>query len=768
MGKAADQYLVVDPWKLIEEGFHPERSRASESLFSLANEQIGVRGYMDEGYSGDTLIGCYVNGVNEERFLKEPMTYKGISNRICFMVNTVDWLHTRIELAGEMLDLNCVQFDEFRRELDLRTGVLRREFVWKTKQGQELRVSFSRFLSMETRELGLQRVSLTPLNFSGPVRVTLALDFSCVHESYRTNFWRCPKKSTDGERYALLGVTKNTKHPLFAGFEIHGVDADALEPITADKFVGCQFSLELEQGQERNVDRLVVLVPGQHPGEAPEAVWERGQERLDALRGVIYDVSAASNAAYWRDFWGRSDIIIDGDPDTQQGIRYCLFQLHQTYRGVVPGSNIGAKGLSGEAYNGNAFWDSETYCLPFYLFSNPAAARSLIEFRYRTLPQARERARDLDCAGACFPIATSDGTESCTLWQHASLQFHPTTSVAYAIWHYAKITGDTDLLYREGAELLVEICRFLATRGQWSPRHHRFGYYAVMGPDEFQMMVNNNCYTNLMAKRTFLYALDVLAKMAEVCPDRRADLFEQLGCSDHELANWREMADAMFIPYDPETHLYEQHEGFFDLPHIDIDKIPVEDFPLYSHWSYDRMYRNDMIKQPDVLMFMFLYNRSFSLEEKRANYEYYEPRCIHESSLSPSIHSILAEELGRNEEALEFFRFATRIDLDDYNRNVREGIHMTSIAAAWMNIVYGFGGMRSDGDELSFNPKIPGHWNSYRFQIVYRNSLLRVTVTQSEAVFEVLDGGPVSAVVRGRLETVGKAGLTVAANGALA
>jgi maltose phosphorylase len=289
-----------------------------------------------------------------------------------------------------------------------------------------------------------------------------------------------------------------------------------------------------------------------------------------------------------------------------------------------------------------------------------------------------------------------------------------------------------------------------------------------MGPDEFQMMVNNNCYTNLMAKRTFLYALDVLAEMAETSPDRRADLFEQLDCSDGELASWREMADAMFIPYDPETQLYEQHEGFFDLPHIDIDKIPVEDFPLYSHWSYDRMYRNDMIKQPDVLMFMFLYNRSFSLEEKRANYEYYEPRCIHESSLSPSIHSILAEELGRNEEALEFFRFATRIDLDDYNRNVREGIHMTSIAAAWMNIVYGFGGMRSDGDELSFNPKIPGHWNSYRFQIVYRNSLLRVTVTQSEAVFEVLDGGPVSAVVRGRLETVGKAGLTVAANGALA
>jgi maltose phosphorylase len=356
----------------------------------------------------------------------------------------------------------------------------------------------------------------------------------------------------------------------------------------------------------------------------------------------------------------------------------------------------------------------------------------------------------LDCAGACYPIATIDGTEACTLWQHASLQFQPTTAVAYAIWHYENVTGDTAFLRTKGAEMLVQICRFLASRGQWSPKG-KFGYYAVMGPDEFQMMVNNNAYTNYMAKRTFEYTLNVLEGM---------DL-AALGCTSNELKEWRRMAAEMIIPYDAETGLYEQHEGFFNLPHIDVDSIPVEDFPLYHHWAYDRIYRNDMIKQPDVLMFMLLYNQSFSRAEKRANYDYYEPRCIHESSLSPSVHSIFAAELGRPQEAFDFFRFAARIDLDNYNRNSGEGIHTTSIAAAWMNIVYGFGGMRSDGEILSFDPSIPAHWKGYSFQVRYQGSVIQVEVSQGKAILRVVEGGPVTVKAAGHAQEVNRDGITV-------
>jgi maltose phosphorylase len=724
MGKTSDQYLQVNPWKIIEAGFHPDRSEVSESLFSLANEHQGVRGFFDEGYSGDSLIGSYLNGIYEERFT-EGTAYKGISNRLAFMVNTVNWLYTRIELDGEVLDLSNSNFSEFQRELDFQSGELNREFVWQTQSGKKLHLTFSRLLSMQTKELACQKIRLTAVNFSGQIKVTSGLDFSIHHRMHQQNYWNCPIIRDA----AILGVTTSIHHRLFAGMK---VKADAVQtPVQREKFIGVQFGLDLNVDQEQAIEKNVILHTDRNPGIALEEAWHHG---MDLLRSSTkgYQVSLEENRAYWSKFWSSADITIEGDPETQQGIRFCIFQMQQTYRGLVEGANIGAKGLTGEAYNGNAFWDTETYCLPFYLFSNPQAAKYLLEFRYKTLPQAKARARDLDCEGACFPVATSDGTESCTLWQHASLQFQPTTAVAYGVWHYYHVTGDKVFLHKEGIELLVEICRFLVSRGQWSAKG-RFGYYAVMGPDEFQMMVNHNAYTNYMAKRTFEFTLSVLKDANPVA----------LGLTTAEIATWQHMAEKMYIPYDAATGLFEQHEGFFDLPHIDIDSIPVKDFPLYYHWSYDRIYRNDMIKQPDVLMFMFLYNQSFTPEQKKANYEYYEPRCIHESSLSPSVHSILAAELGRKQEAFDFFKFATRIDLDNYNRNSHEGIHTTSIAAAWMNIVYGFGGMRSDGEMLLFNPTIPPHWKSYSFQVLYYGSIIRVEVNQNQATWQLINGDPV-------------------------
>jgi len=739
MAKVADKYLSVDPWKIIEDGFHPDRSEVSESLFSLANEYQGARGFFDEGYSGQSLVGVYLNGIYEERF-GEEMSYKGISNRLAFMVNTVNWPCTRVKVDGEALDLAKSNFSGFRRALDFRTGELRREFIWETSSGKKLQLVFLRLLSMETKELACQQIRITPLNFSGKVSLTAGLDFSVPHRMFNQNFWECVRKG-DG---AILGVSHNIGHCLFAGMQ---VSAEAPQvPVEAEKFIGVRLDVDVVEGQESVVGKSVTLHAERNPAQA----WEKGMLQLQTST-KRYEKVLNCNRAYWENFWANSDITIDGDAETQQGIRFCIFQMQQTYRGAINGANIGAKGLTGEAYNGNAFWDTETYCLPFYLFSNPNAARALIDYRYKTLPQALARAKDLDCEGACYPIATIDGTESCTLWQHASLQFQPTTAVAYAIWHYFNVTRDKIFLQSEGIELLIKICRFLASRGQWSAKG-KFGYYAVMGPDEFQMMVNNNAYTNYMAKRTFEFALQVLDGMD----------ISHLGCSRDELNQWRCMASAMFIPYDSETKLYEQHEGFFNLPHIDVDSIPVEDFPLYHHWSYDRIYRNDMIKQPDVLMFMFLYNQSFSLEEKSANYDYYEPRCIHESSLSPSVHSILASELGRHQEAFDFFHFATRIDLDNYNRNTHEGIHTTSIAAAWMNIVYGFGGMRSDGELLSFQPSIPVHWSGYSFQVTYRRSVIRVEVLQGRAIFRIINGEAVPVKIYGQIMEVNREGVSTA------
>ncbi|MGP0587136.1 glycoside hydrolase family 65 protein [Paenibacillus timonensis] len=764
MPKIADKYLKVDPWKVVEEGFDPGRNRVSESIFSLGNEYMGVRGYAEEGYGGDTLLGSYFNGLYEE----SPVTahYKGIIKSLRFMVNAVDWLHTRIMLDGETLDLAECRFSGFRREVDFRTGVYTREFVWHTASGKDVQLTFERLISMKVSHLGAQRITFMPLNFSGTVQVRTGLNLAVIHEDQQRYYWKQLKQgeasvSSGAGISGILGETVNTGNRLFSGFRVDTSDAVSNQLVQEENYIGRELILSLEQEKRSVLDKLVINVAEKDPATRNDDLWQRGIELAEQHTKAGYDAVAAEQRAYWAQVWVESDIAIEGDPENQQGIRFCIFQLYQTYHGDNPGFNIGAKGLTGEAYRGLAFWDTESYCLPFYIFNNPKAARSLLEFRYQSLPEAIKRAKELDCEGAFYPIATIDGTESCDLWQHSNLQLHVGTAVAYGLRHYVNITGDRAFLFEKGAEMLIQISRFYATRGQWGQQSGKYGYFGVMGPDEFQLMVNNNCYLNLMAKKLFEYTLEVLGTMRNEASAAYDELAARLGLTGEEQEDWRNKAQHMKIPKDERTGIYEEHDGFFDLPHLDIHSIPVTEFPLYSHWSYDRLYRYDMIKQPDVLMFMFLYSSEYSLDEKRANYDYYEARCIHESSLSPSIHSILAAEIGRSEEAYKFFEFATRLDLDNYNRNTREGLHTTSIAAAWMNIVYGFGGMRSDGDRLALNPSIPEHWKSYRFMITYRGAKLLVEVDQNQASIRGMSGGVVEILVYGNLVTIGEAGIRV-------
>ena len=375
-------------------------------------------------------------------------------------------------------------------------------------------------------------------------------------------------------------------------------------------------------------------------------------------------------------------------------------------------------------------------------------------FRYATLEEACKRAKALDCDGAFYPIATISGRECCNLWQHASLQLQASTAVAYGIWLYEKVTKDTSFTEQYGLEMLIEICRMLATRGAYSADGAFYGFYGVMGPDEFQMMVNHNAYTNYMGQFSFRYTLEVIERMKKKAPEAYETVVEGVRYLDSEGCDWKQKADKMYIPYDEERKLYEQHDGYFKLPHIDVDAIPVEEFPLYNHWTYDRIYRNDMIKQPDVLMFMLLFNSQFTEEELKNNYEFYEPRCIHESSLSPSVHSILAAQLGKEEEAFDFFRFATRMDLDNYNRNSGEGLHTTSIAAAWMNIVYGFGGLRADGDMLTLAPSIPKKWDGYQFHIVYEDEIICVDVKKDHVSIHTVGGREICLGIYGEKSTI--------------
>lgn len=742
MAKQADRYFVVEPWKIIEKGFQPSYSQVAESVFALGNEYMGVRGYFEEGYSGASTPGSYFNGVYSNAKMGET-GYKGIVTVGEFMVNSVNWLAAKISIDGEVLDLNRSDIRDYERVLDLKNGLLTRKLVWVTKSGKETALVFERFLSMSRMNVGAQRITLTAANYEGGVSVELYSDFGMIHYSRNENFWDVVAQSSEDDCFEIGAQVRNYETRVYSASFVAAEHMSSAETLEQEKSIGKRYTIALEQGEAASVTRLVY--------NDREALTE---EKKAFMRETSFDGLLQETSDWWAQTWEQSDIVIDGDDENQQGIRYCIFQMLQTYHGAQPGNNIGAKGLSGEGYGGCAFWDTETYCLPFFIFNNLTAAKNLLLFRYQTLDEARARAKDLDCRGAFYPISTISGKETCPLWQHASLQLQASTAVAYGIWFYEKMSGDEEFLENYGMEMLIEISRMLATRGDWSADGTQYGYFNVMGPDEFQMMVNHNCYTNYMGRFTFNYTADVWKKLQEKAPSVCERLSKKLGFSVDELADWREKADHMVILQDQDSLIFEQHEGFFKLPHVDVDQIPVEEFPLYHHWTYDRIYRNDMIKQPDVLMLMLLFNRSFTEEELRANYEYYEPKCIHESSLSPSVHSILAAQLKKKEDALKFFQFATRMDLDNYNRNTCEGLHTTSIAAAWMNIVYGFGGMRSDGELLEFTPTIPAQWNAYSFHVTYQNAVIEVRVEREHVSMRLLQDTSVKVRVYGREYTL--------------
>lgn len=750
MAKVAQKYLKVEPWSITEKGFHPEYSRVSESLFSIGNEFMGVRGYFEEGYGGNTLQGSYFNGIFEEEKVEYPQqTFKGFTRRMHYLINAVDWLYTRIFVDGESLDLAASQIKDFSRTLDFRTGTMTRCFTWVTRKG-EISLKFERFTSLAKPNFGGQRITLTALNSAIETELSMGLDFGTLHEQRGRNMWPKVTNLSSPEITALLGQTQNSGHRVFSSMRLHSDTVFEQELFSEGKVYGKKLKFNLEEGIPVTIDRIVYNLTGKDANIADSEFTAAAFIKLQEFQNETYDSLVSETAAFWKTIWHDVDISIDGDPENEQGLRYCVFQLLQAFHGFDPHLNISAKGLTGEAYWGVAWWDTETYCLPFYLLNKPEAAKNLLLYRYSTLPQACERAREVDCEGARYPMCTIDGTESCAVWQHGDREIHVSAAVYYGIEHYVSVSGDKEFLYAEGIEMLLQICRFYASRGQWSQKNGEFGFWCVMGPDEFHMNIHNNCYTNFMAKCGFEYTLAVIKEMRASCPAKLQAVSNKAGIQEAELEQWQVMAEKMRILKDKKTGVYEQHDGFFDLPHLDCSAIPPTDFPLYSNWAYYRIFRWDMIKQPDVLLMQFLQDRMFTKASRKVNYDYYEPRCSHESSLSPSIHSILAAEQGMADAAYDFWQHAARLDLDNYNRNTQEGLHTTSMAAAWMNFIYGFGGLRTDGGNLRISPTIPKTWNSFSFKINYRETILKITIDKTNVQLQVLRGKPVEISVFGK------------------
>ncbi len=773
--KTSENYFKVDPWLVVEEGFDPRKQRLSESVFSLANEFMCVRGYFEEGYSGDHLLGSYFSQLYELLEVKYPQVFKGFVSEVAAMITAVDWLYTRITLDGETLDLAQSKFSDFKRTLNLRDAVLTREFVWTSASGKRLKLTFVRFVDLKNTALGCQRIILEPLNFSGEVKIVSGLDFNTIYElaagwdqtqgsgasaeqaKAQTNFWTVERSERVGDLYAIQAHTQKSGMRLFAGFRVSG-DPKATAFLAKDKFIGMETTLRLESGRPAVFEKMAVN-HWEQSGDA-DRVWNDGLALSRKLSSLGFDAALAEHRAEWKRFWDRMDIEIDGDPAMQQGVRYSLFAMYINYHGESERRNVLCK-LGGEVYSGVNFWDTEIYCHRMYMFLDPAIARKLLMYRYHYLPRAIENAARIDLEGARFPFSTITGYEDSGTWQHVDLEIHQNGAVFYAIWHYDRICKDKDFLYREGIEMLLQMCRCMASAGGWSPKRGDFGFYGVMGPDEFHMMVNNNCYTNYLGKKMFEYTLSVLTEMEKAAPELRAAAVAKVALRAEETENWRRMAEKMRIPKDEETGIFEQHDGYFDLPHVDVKSIPMSQVPIYKHWAYIRLFRMNMLKQPDFLNLPYFFSRDFTMDEKRKNYEFYEARTSHESSLSPSLHAILAAELGKSQEAYDFLSYAARLDLDNYNRNTEQGIHSSSAAGVWAGMVSGFGGLRTDAETLVLNPTLPSRWKAYRFKIFYSGSLLSVEVGEGKARLKVLEGGPVKLEIYGRLREVASGGLEV-------
>lgn len=441
----------------------------------------------------------------------------------------------------------------------------------------------------------------------------------------------------------------------------------------------------------------------------------------------------AEQAVAWNEKWKGSDIIIEGDVSAQQAVRFNIFQLNQTYSGEDDRLNIGPKGFTGEKYGGSTYWDTEAYCVPFYLSTAESdIARNLLIYRYKHLEKAKENARKLGFTkGALFPMVTMNGEECHNEWEITFEEIHRNGAIAYAIYNYVNYTGDKSYLGQYGLEVLVEISRFWEQRVNYSTAKGKYVILGVTGPNEYENNVNNNWYTNRIAVWTLEYTLEVISYLKANEEVHYLELADKLKLQDEEMKQWKTIIDNMYYPYDEERQVFLQQDGFLDKELIPVKDLAPEHLPINQNWSWDRILRSCYIKQADVLQGLYFLGDRYDLETKKRNFDFYEPLTVHESSLSPCLHVILACELGYQDKAYEMYLRTARLDLDNYNNDTEDGCHITSMAGTWMSIVQGFGGLRVKDGELILHPFIPSHWNSFSFKVMSRGSRLKVNVTDN-------------------------------------
>ncbi len=732
------EYLKHDPWKIIEEGFNPAYHTISESVFSLGNGKMGQRANFEEGYGGETLKGSYVAGIYYPDKTRVGWWKNGYPEYFAKVLNATFWIGIGIEINGQTLDLHTAKVEKFRRELNMKEGYLFRTFEATLANGNQILVEAKRLCSMVDSEAGAIEYKITPLNFSGTILFRPFLDGDVVNEdsNYDEKFWDELGKGFDGDVAWVNVRTKKTGFDLCTSSQtfalLDGKEVDvSWNNTTKEKYVAQEASLKVGEGQTLSLYKYAAnLVSENHPREELQA---RSKGVVEAVVKKGFSKMLSEQAQAWAYKWEHSDVVIEGDVAAQQGIRFNIFQLHQTYTGEDERLNIGPKGFTGEKYGGSTYWDTEAYCLPFYLSTaEQKVSRNLLRYRYKHLKKAIENAEKLGFTdgAALYPMVTMNGEECHNEWEITFEEIHRNGAIAYAIQDYIRYTGDDAYLAEYGLEVLIAHARFWTQRVNWSGAKEQYVMLGVTGPNEYENNVNNNWYTNKCATWTLGYTIEALAHVKETNPGRYAEILAKVSFKEEEPGKWQHIIDNMYYPEEKNLGIFLQQEGYMDKDQTLVADLDPKHLPLNQNWSWDRILRSPYIKQADVLQGLYFFEDEFDMDTHRRNYDFYEPRTVHESSLSPCVHSILAAKIGRPDKAYEMYLRTARLDLDDYNNDTEDGCHITSMAGSWMSIVKGFAGMRVREEQMQFQPFLPSKWQAYSFKIGWRGHLLRIKVSQ--------------------------------------
>jgi alpha,alpha-trehalose phosphorylase len=774
-------HFPVDEWALIESDFDAAHAGRNETLFTVGNGYLGMRGNLDEGRDGYD-AGTFINGFHETWPIQHAEEAFGFARVGQTIVNVPDAKIIRLYVDDEPFVLTRSDILRHTRRLDFSNGTLTREVEWRTPAGKNVLIRSRRLVSFTDRHLAVIDYEVEMLDAEASILIssqilnrqdgrdeyhmTPPLEGGAFDprkaESFRERVLQPRLKRVVGSRYLLGYSTTNSRMTMACGTEHELLTDNEWDQSShiEDDLAKHVYRIRAKPGHPIRLLKTISYHTS-HSVPARELA-DRCSRTLDRAREMTVDEHFSKQEDWLADFWLRSDVRIEDQPEVQQAVRWNIFQLAQS-TARTDGGGIAAKGVSGSGYGGHYFWDTEVYVLPFLSYTAPVVARNALRFRQSMLDAARARAAELNQRGALFPWRTINGQESSAYYAASTAQYHIDADISYALMQYVAATGDQDFLNRGAIDILVETARMWADLGFWrSNGDDAFHIHGVTGPDEYTTVVNDNLYTNVMARANLRSAVHAVEALHAQDPPAHARMAARLHLEDDELSEWTHAAERMHIPFDERAGIHPQDAAFLEKELWDLENTPPSKRPLLLHYHPLVIYRFQVLKQADVVLALLLQGHEFTMEQKRSDFEYYEALTTGDSTLSAVVQSIIAAEVGYHDLALRYFLSSLFVDLADLHRNTSDGIHVASTGGVWSALVYGFGGMRDHGGRISFHPRLPEGWTGVTFRVTLRGTRLRVHLRQDAMTLTVEAGDTATVSVAGRpVEVTADAPVTV-------